>query len=186
MTEFNVHDIDSAPAESRPLLEDSRDSFGMIPNLHGALAESPQALEAYKTLTRLFLESDLSTTEKHVLWLSINVANRCGYCVPAHTALAKRDGVDDGIIEALRHGRALDEARLEALRRFALQVLEKQGHVEPSDLQAFLDAGFDKRHVLDVVLGVTHKILSNWTNRITDTPVDRAFESFAWQPASAA
>jgi len=186
MTEFTVHDIDSAPERSRPLLEDSQAGFGMIPNLHGVLAESPQALEAYKTLTRLFLESDLSTTEKHVVWLTVNVANRCGYCVPAHTALAKNDGVDDDVIQALRNGRSLDDARLDALRRFALSVLDNQGHVDSASLRDFYSAGFEKRHVLDVVLGVTHKILSNWTNHITETPVDRAFESFNWQPASAA
>lgn len=180
MSKFKLHDIDSAPEGSKPLLEGSQKSFGMIPNLHAVMAASPQALEAYQTLTRLYLDTSLSTNEKHVLWLTINVANQCHYCVPAHTGLAKKDGVADEIIQALRDNRELPDARLNALRSFALQVLDKNGKVTDADVEAFLQAGFDQRNVLDVMLGVAHKTLSNYTNHITKTPVDDAFSQFAW------
>lgn len=183
MSKFTLHDVNSAPDASKPLLENSLQGFGMIPNLHAVLAESPQALEAYKTLTKLFLETSLSSNEKHVLWLTINVANRCHYCVPAHTMLAKKDNVPDEIITALRENRELPDAKLNALRNFALAIVEQRGEVADSDIKAFLDAGFDHRNVLDVMLGVAHKTLSNYTNHITHTPVDEAFKKFAWQSA---
>ncbi len=183
MSKFTLHDVNSAPDASKPLLENSLQGFGMIPNLHAVLAESPQALEAYKTLTKLFLETSLSSNEKHVLWLTINVANRCHYCVPAHTMLAKKDNVPDEIITALRANRELPDAKLNALRNFALAIVEQRGEVADSDIKAFLDAGFDRRNVLDVMLGVAHKTLSNYTNHITHTPVDEAFKKFAWQSA---
>ncbi|MDA3935037.1 MAG: carboxymuconolactone decarboxylase family protein [Gammaproteobacteria bacterium] len=183
MSKFTLHDVNSAPDASKPLLENSLQGFGMIPNLHAVLAESPQALEAYKTLTKLFLETSLSSNEKHVLWLTINVANRCHYCVPAHTMLAKKDNVPDEIITALRENRELPDAKLNALRNFALTIVEQRGEVADSDIKAFLDAGFDRRNVLDVMLGVAHKTLSNYTNHITHTPVDDAFKKFAWQSA---
>ena len=180
MSKFTLHDIDSAPEGSKPLLQGSQKSFGMIPNLHAVLAASPQALEAYQTLTRLFLETSLATNEKHVLWLTINVANQCHYCVPAHTGLAKKDGVPDEIIQALRDNKELPDARLNALRTFALKVLDKRGEVAEADVEAFLQAGFDQRNVLDVMLGVAHKTLSNYSNHITQTPVDEAFSQFEW------
>lgn len=183
MSKFTLHDVNSAPDASKPLLENSLQGFGMIPNLHAVLAESPQALEAYKTLTKLFLETSLSSDEKHVLWLTINVANRCHYCVPAHTMLAKKDNVPDEIITALRENRELPDTKLNALRNFALAIVEQRGEVADSDIKAFLDAGFDHRNVLDVMLGVAHKTLSNYTNHITHTPVDEAFKKFAWQSA---
>lgn len=183
MSKFTLHDVNSAPDASKPLLENSLQGFGMIPNLHAVLAESPQALEAYKTLTKLFLETSLSSNEKHVLWLTINVANRCHYCVPAHTMLAKKDNVPDEIITALRENRELPDTKLNALRNFALAIVEQRGEVADSDIKAFLDAGFDHRNVLDVMLGVAHKTLSNYTNHITHTPVDEAFKKFAWQSA---
>ena len=180
MSKFKLHDVDSAPDGSKPLLQGSLKSFGMIPNLHAVLAASPQALEAYQTLTRLFLETSLSTNEKHVLWLTINVANQCHYCVPAHTGLAKKDGVPNEIIQALRDNEELPDARLNALRTFVLKVVDKRGEVAEADVEAFLQAGFDQRNVLDVMLGVAHKTLSNYTNHITQTPVDEAFSQFEW------
>jgi len=180
MSEFKLHDVDSAPEGSKPLLEGSLKSFGMIPNLHAVMAASPQALEAYQTLTRLFLETSLSTNEKHVLWLTINVANQCHYCVPAHTGLAKKDGVPDEIIQALRDNKELPDARLNALRKFVLNVVDKRGEVTEADVETFLQAGFDQRNVLDVMVGVAHKTLSNYTNHITQTPVDEAFSQFKW------
>ena len=180
MSKFKLHDVDSAPEGSKPLLQGSLKSFGMIPNLHAVLAASPQALEAYQTLTRLFLETSLSTNEKHVLWLTINVANQCHYCVPAHTGLAKQDGVPDEIIQALRDNKELPDARLNALRTFVLKVVDKRGEVAEADVEAFLQAGFDQRNVLDVMLGVAHKTLSNYSNHITQTPVDEAFSQFEW------
>ncbi len=180
MSKYTLHNVDSAPEESKPLLQGSLQSFGMIPNLHAVLAASPQALEAYQTLTRLFLATSLSTNEKHVLWLTINVANQCHYCVPAHTGLAKQDGVPDEIIQALRDNMELPDARLNALRNFALKVVDKRGEVSETDVEAFLQAGFDQRNVLDVILGVAHKTLSNYSNHITQTPVDEAFSQFEW------
>lgn len=180
MSNFKLHDVDSAPEGSKPLLQSSLKSFGMIPNLHAVLAASPQALEAYQTLTRLFLETSLSTNEKHVLWLTINVANQCHYCVPAHTGLAKQDGVPNEIIQALRDNEELPDARLNALRSFVLKVVDMRGEVAEADVEAFLQAGFDQRNVLDVMLGVAHKTLSNYSNHITQTPVDEAFSQFEW------
>ena len=180
MSKFKLHDVDSAPEGAKPLLQGSQKSFGMIPNLHAVLAASPQALEAYQTLTRLFLETSLSTNEKHVLWLTINVANQCHYCVPAHTGLAKQDGVPDEIIQALRDNKELPDVRLNALRTFVLKVVDKRGEVSEADVEAFLQAGFDQRNVLDVILGVAHKTLSNYSNHITQTPVDEAFSQFEW------
>ena len=45
---FEVHTESTAPDESKPLLEHSQKLYGgMIPNLHGVMAESPALLEAY-------------------------------------------------------------------------------------------------------------------------------------------
>ena len=50
MTNFNVHTIDTAPDQSRPLLEGAKQAFGFVPNLIGVLAESPAAAEGYLAL----------------------------------------------------------------------------------------------------------------------------------------
>lgn len=185
MIDFTVHTLETAPEAARPLLEKSKSSFGMIPNLHGVMAESPQTLEAYQELTRLFSESSLSTVERNVVWLTINVRHECHYCVPAHTAIAKSQGVPDAVIDALRNGQPLQDEKLEALRVFTLAIVDKRGAVDAADCDAFLAAGFAQRQALDVVLGVSHKVMSNYINHFMKTPIDSAFQAFAWTPPAA-
>jgi len=184
MTSFTVHTLDTAPDAAKPLLEDSRKAYGMIPNLHALMAESPETLDAYKQLSTLFAATSLGAVEQNVVWLTLNVFHECHYCVPAHTAIAKGAKVPDEIIDALRENRELPDARLNALRTFTLQMADKRGEVSDADIQTFLDAGFSKRHVLDVVTGVAHKVMSNYINAFADTPVDDAFKPFAWTPVA--
>ena len=116
------------------------------------LAEAPKALEAYDVLGGLFKGSSLTTTEQHVVLLTINYENNCGYCMPAHT-----------------------------LRTFTVQVVQKHGWVADGDVQAFLDAGYTRQQILEVIVGMSYKVISNYTNHIADTPVDTAFKKFAWE-----
>ena len=186
MSDYKIHDVDSAPEKSKPLLENSQKGFGMIPNLHGVMAESPATLDAYQKLTGLFQQTSFTKTEQHVIWLAINYTNNCHYCMPAHTGLAYMDGVEESVVTALREGKPIADEKLEALRRFAVAMVEKRGFVEDSDVSAFHDAGYNQQQVLEVILGVAHKVLSNYTNHVAQTPVDEAFAKFAWDKDAAA
>jgi len=182
---FDIHTLETAPKESRPLLENSNKAFGRIPGLHGIMAEAPALLQAYQQIHKLFAEqTTFDKDELTVVWQSINVEHDCHYCVPAHTGIAKMMKVDDVVTEALRTETALPNARLEALRAFTLAVVRDRGNVDDSAVQAFLDAGYTKRQVLEVVLGVSQKVMSNYTNHLAKTPVDEVFKPFAWEKAS--
>lgn len=186
MTDFTIHTVESAPDAAKPLLEASQKAFGLIPNLHGVMAESPQHLEAYQHLHQLFQETSLSAVERNVVWLAINVEHQCHYCVPAHTGIAKSQGVDDATIEALRNNQPLPDERLELLRQFTLKLVRRRGVVADADVDAFLAAGFTRQHVLDIILGLAQKVMSNYVNHLADTPVDAPFQKFAWTPPGAA
>lgn len=180
MAEFTLHDKQSAPAESQPLLDNSVEAFGMVPGLHAVMAEAPGLLEGYQRLHQLFLDSSFNDEEVTVVWQTINVEHACHYCVPAHTGIAKSMQVDDAITDALRDETPLPTARLEALRDFTLAVVRGRGHVDDTAVQEFLDMGFTKRQVLEVVLACAQKVMSNYTNHIADTPIDKPFQKFAW------
>ncbi len=183
MVDFTFHDESTAPEESKPLIEKSKAAFGRLPGLHKVMAEAPGLLEGYQRLHELFVNSSFDKDELTVVWQTINVENECHYCVPAHTGIAKNMGVDDAIIEALRNETPLPNERLEALRSFTLKLVRDRGFVADEDVQAFLDAGFTKRNVLEVILGYSQKIMSNYTNHLAKTPVDPVFEKFAWSKA---
>ncbi len=180
MTTLKVHKIESAPEESKPLLEGSLKGFGMIPGLHGVLASSPQILKAYQTLHELFTNTSFNAEELTVVWQTINVEHQCHYCVPAHTAIAGMMKVDESITEALRNETPLADAKLEALRTMTLTVVRNRGNVTQEDLDAFYAAGYGEQQVLEIILGLSQKVISNYTNHIAHTPVDAPFEKFAW------
>ncbi|NBC34516.1 MAG: carboxymuconolactone decarboxylase family protein [Alphaproteobacteria bacterium] len=182
MVDFVKHTLETAPEESRPLLENSQKNIGMIPGLHAVMAESPQALQAYQQLHALFKQTSLGTVETHVVWLTLNVYHECHYCVPAHTGLAKMDKVPDDVIEALRDDRPLSDPRLETLRSFTKSLAEKRGDVDEAELQAFFDAGFTKRNLLDLHVGLAQKVMSNYINHLAQTPLDEPFKKFDWTP----
>ncbi|POA77462.1 carboxymuconolactone decarboxylase family protein [Pseudomonas sp. DP16D-R1] len=181
MKSFKLHDQSSAPEAAKPLLEDSMKSFGMIPGLHAVMAEAPGVLDAYKKLHALFLHTSFDADEKTVVWQSINVEHGCHYCVPAHTGIAKSMKVSDEVTNALRDETPLPNDRLEALRSFTLAVVRNRGEVADADLEAFYAASYEQHHVLEVILGVSQKIMSNYINHIAKTPVDKPFMQFEWK-----
>lgn len=184
MTDFAQHDETTAPDASKPLLAKSKAAFGMIPGLHAVMAEAPGLLEAYQRVHELFVNSSFDKDELTVVWQTVNVENACHYCVPAHTGIAKNMGVDDAITAALRDGTPLPNAKLEALRDFTLSLVRDRGNLDDATVQAFLDAGFTKRNILEVILGYSQKVMSNYTNHLAKTPVDKPFQKFGWRAAA--
>ncbi len=183
MTKFERFDDSNAPAESLPLIEKSKKAFGRLPGLHSVMAGSPPLLDGYQTLHRLFAEETaFDADEKTVVWQTINVYHECHYCVPAHTGIAKMMGVSDEISDALRDETPLPSDKLEALRSFTLAMLETRGNPSEDAFEAFYAAGYGERQVLDIILGLAQKVMSNYTNHVAHTPVDAPMQKFSWTP----
>ena len=183
MSNFTVHTKETAKPESAQLLGEAEKAFGFIPNLLGVFAESPAALKAYLALGQVFDESAFSATERHLVILAASRFNECTYCIAAHSVVAGMKNVPADVIEAVRNDLPIADSKLEALRQFTTAVVEKRGHVSEEDTTAFFNAGYNNEQVLAVIVGVTFKTLSNYTNHIAETPLDAAFAPKAWSPA---
>ena len=181
MSKFPVHTKETAPSDSLQALNKAEKKFGRVPNLLGALAEAPIAAEAYLSLSELVNRSSFTPTERHVIWFTINAYHECRYCMAAHTAIANMEKIDPHVIESARKVESYDDPRLEALRNFTLLLVENRGWADGEDVEAFLGAGFSRQQVLEIVTFIAHKVMSNYSNHLVETPVDKAFESFAWQ-----
>jgi AhpD family alkylhydroperoxidase len=187
MAQFTTHTLETAPASSRPILEQVKKNFSFVPNLQSGMAESPELLNGYSTLWDLFSKASLTQVEQQVVYLTVNYENECHYCMAGHTQLAKMQKIDDAIVQAIRSGRPIADAKLEALHGFTTKVVRNRGFVDDSEVDAFLAAGFTKRNVLEVVLGVGTKTLSNYTNHILHTQLDPFMKGAEWsKPASRA
>lgn len=181
MNTFKVHNLETVPAESKELLENSKKAYGMIPGLHGVLAEAPGAFEAYQTLHNLFVNSSFNEEELTVVWQSINVYHECHYCVPAHTGIAHMMKVDAALTEALRNNEAMPTEKLQVLKDTTLEIVENRGHLSDAQKEKFFAVGYGNRQLLEIVLGLSQKTISNYTNHLAETPVDKGFQKFAWK-----
>ena len=184
MSNFNLHTKETAQTKSAELLANAEKAYGFIPNLLGVFAESPTTLKAYLTIGQIFDESSFSPTERQVLTLAASRLNDCRYCVAAHSVIANLQKVPADAIEAIRNDQPIADSKLEALRTFTTVVIEKRGWVTEDDTAAFLAAGYSRAQILEVILGISFKTLSNYTNHIADTPLDDAFAAMAWVPVS--
>jgi AhpD family alkylhydroperoxidase len=183
MAEFTVFVEQTAPEEARPMLDGAKRRLGFVSTLTGVMAESPELLAGYNALFEKFRASSLPADAKHVVLITASAANRCHYCVAAHATLALRADVDPATVAALRAEKPLDDPALEAVHAFTRTVVESRGWVDGDAVDAFLAAGYTRRHVLDVILGVGVKTLSNYTNHIAHTPLDAAWADQEWAPS---
>ncbi|WP_045391173.1 carboxymuconolactone decarboxylase family protein [Falsirhodobacter sp. alg1] len=185
MAKFEKLDETTAPEAALPLIEKSKAAFGRLPGLHAVMAQSPALLDGYQVLHGLFAEkTSFDADEKTVVWQTINVAHECHYCVPAHTGIAKAMKVSDDISNALRDETPLPSEKLEALRTFTLAMLDSRGRPTDAQMEAFYAAGYGEQQVLEIILGLAQKVMSNYTNHVAETPVDEGMQKFAWTPAS--
>lgn len=181
MKEYKVHTPESAPEASKPLLEAAKKNFGNIPNLLGVLAEAPAVLEAYQSLHHFCVSSSFNAEELTVIWQTINIEHNCTYCVPAHTGLAHRMKVDPALIEALRNMEPLPTEKLRVLQDTTLKIVRRRGEISEDDQAAFFAAGYSQQQLLEIIMVLSMKVISNYVNHCAKTPVDRAFQKFAWE-----
>lgn len=180
MTTFTRYTLDTAPDASKPVLEAVQKAFGFVPNLQGNMAESPELVAGYSQLWDLFGKSTLTPHEQQVVYLTSNFENNCHYCMAGHTTLAKMIEMAPEVIASLRAGSVIPDARLEALHVFTTSVVRDRGFVSDAGIGAFLAAGFTRRNVLEVVLGVATKVMSNYTNHLVHTQLDPFMKGNEW------
>ena len=177
---FVLHDTTTAPAASAPILQSVQQAWGFVPNLHRVLAESPAALEAYGTLWGIVEKTGFTAIERNIAYLTVIYENECSYCMAGHTNLSKMAHVSADAIEAVRAGRPIADARLEALRLFAGSITRNRGMVSDAEITAFKAAGFDNRAILDLLVIAATKLISNYTNHIANTPNDAFMKVAEW------
>ena len=132
---FALHENSTAPAVSAEILNGVQKAWGFVPNLHRVLAESPAALEAYSTLWGIAEKTVFTPQERNIAYLAIIYENECTYCMAGHTNLSKMAKVEDSAIAAVREGRPIEDAKLEALRQFAAKITRQRGFVSEADVQ---------------------------------------------------
>lgn len=145
--------------------------FGMLPNVYATLAHSPTALHGFLAFRSPEAQGHFDPRQGEIVALAVGQANRCGYCVSAHTAVGRSVGLNDDQIAAARLGTGLNSADA-ALAHFARAVVEQRGWIDDVTLQAFLQAGYSEGEAIEVVALVAMNTLSNYVNHLAGTEID--------------
>lgn len=145
--------------------------LGGLPNIILTLAHSPTALHGYLGFGSPQAQGLLDARQREIVALAVGQANRCGYCLAAHTVIGRGAGLNAEAIAAARAGRGL-EPRDAALARFARTVVESRGNVDEREFEAFIGAGFGAGEAIEVVALVAQNTLTNYVNHLAGTAVD--------------
>jgi uncharacterized peroxidase-related enzyme len=180
MHQFTIHTAESAPSGSREPLASLQQRIGFVPNLAGTMAGSPTLIDGFVRLQQRLQGSSLTGLEREVVGLTVSFENACTWSMAAHSTFAKAQGASDAVLEALRSGRDLPDARLQALHAFTRKLLRSRGHLEEGDAEALLQAGYTPEQLLEVIAQAAYTSMANWAANLADPPVDEPFLPQRW------
>ena len=182
---FDIKTSENAPAASQSILKAAKKAYGFTPNLFGLMANHPALLNAYwQSDNFLAKNSVLTAIERQVAFLATSFENKCNYCMAAHTTVGQKVKAPKEVIDALRNGTTVPDAKLEALSQYVKATTVKRGRVSQGDIQSFLDAGYTKESMLEVIAIVGFKVFANYTDYLSWLPIDVPFHANAWTPRS--
>jgi uncharacterized peroxidase-related enzyme len=173
---------DAADIEAKAVLDKALAQVGFIPNMYARMANQPALLDTYLHGYAAFRSrSGFTAPEQEVVLLAISRENGCEYCVAAHSFMADhKSGVPLAVTDAIRDGATVPDPKLKALAGFTRVMVAKRGLPQRSDVEVFLAAGYEERHILDILLALAVKTISNYANHLFHTPLDAMFEARRW------
>ena len=170
--------IATAPAASQPIMEGIQKGFGFVPNLMATFANSPEVLKGYLALDAEWEKTSFTPQERNFALLAASLENGCGYCTAAHSTIAKAfQKVPAETVAAIRAGQPTGDLKTDALIGLVRELVGRRGHVEPVTIERFLAAGFSKPQVMELLLAVALKTISNYLDHLNPAPLDAAFAS---------
>jgi alkylhydroperoxidase family enzyme len=153
----------------------------MVPNLAGAMANSPELIKAFAGLFQQVHSGTFTEAEIQTLLLTNAVTNACAWAVAFHTLLGLKEGLAPADVEAIRTRRLPADQRHAALSSLARKLIETRGHVGEADLAAFVAAGFTREQTLEILAVVAASTITNYAGTITEPPLEDMMRQHAWQ-----
>lgn len=170
MTTINVPTREEVSPANQALFDNLKKGLGTVPNLYATLAHSDSALGTYLAFQNA--KSSITGKAREVVNLAVSEVNACEYCLAAHTVIGKMHGFNDAQILEIRGGRASFDVKLDALARLVRNIVSERGHADPALVDAFFAAGWTKGNLVDVIVAIGDKTVTNYLHGTTRVPVD--------------
>lgn len=173
MTRLHTLAYDQADQETAELFGTIKRNIGKLPNVYATIGSNAPAVLAHVLGTGATLaKSSLGKREQEAINLAVSEATGCDYCVAAHTMTGKLAGYTAEQARELRSGSFAEDARIDALVKFALHLVQQRGTLDVAAVDALKAAGFTERQLVEIPLVVSAILFTNMVNRINDTTLD--------------
>lgn len=170
MKNYSVPTREEVSPSNQAIFDQLNKGLGFVPNLYAYFAKNETALGDYLTLQNR--KSSLRAKEREIINLVVSQINECRYCQSAHTALGKLNGFTEDQILEIRGGSASFDPKLDALAAFTQSVTINRGKAGQEAKEAFFAAGYTEANLIDVVIVIGDKIISNYIHNLTGFEID--------------
>ena len=170
MANFKVPSRGEVSANNQEIFDNLNKGLGMVPNLYAIMALSDTALGNYLDFQNA--KTTFSNKEKQTVNLVVSQVNECSYCQAAHTTLGKMNGLTEEQTIEIRKGSAPFDNKLDALVKLAKEITAKKGFASTETIDAFINAGYTKGQVVELVFLIAEKTAMNYVHAITNVDID--------------
>jgi AhpD family alkylhydroperoxidase len=170
MANFQVPSRGEVSANNQEIFDNLNKGLGMVPNLYAVMALSDTALGNYLAFQNA--KTTFSNKEKQAVNLVVSQVNECAYCQSAHTLLGKMNGLTEEQTIEIRKGSASFDDKLNVLVKLAKEITSNKGFASNEALDAFINKGYTKGQVIELVFLVAEKTAMNYVHAITKVEID--------------
>ncbi len=171
MKKLSALSKENAPEQSRQIFVGIEKAVGMLPNIYAVIGNSPNALGSYLTFSDAQKHGSFNAKEREAVFLAVSEENGCNYCLSAHTAIAKMNGFSEEDTLQLRAG-TYNDRKLSVLTNLAKSIIVNRGKAEAELVDAFYQAGYDEKALVDLVALVVDKTFTNYIGRLAKPEID--------------
>jgi len=165
--QFKSYTPENSEGSAKEILTNVQKKYGFVPSLFNYMAEAPYTIEAYAMLNEILTRTGLTAAQQQVGLLAVSNYNNCEFCKVAHQAFGKMNKASEQTLNAIVNGSEIDDLSDRALVNMIIAITDQRGWIKQSQLDDFLAAGFTRKNVYDLILIVTIKTLSNYSNHLT-------------------
>lgn len=175
MSRFPVHDEESAPAGSLPVIKGALSSGGQLPNFIGVLANSPAALRAYARARSELRHGTLprATLERIALAVAEHHGSEAG--LDLHRRTARHEGLGLDEITAARRWESAD-AREQALLDLLRASLEASEPLPAHLVEEAREHGWTDENLLEAFAFLALEAFTAMVHVAGDVPADGSAE----------
>ena len=171
MPRLKVAEPARAEGPAKEMLEAVQGKLGRVPNIFKGMAASPAVLGGYLAFSEALSKSSLPASVREQIALAVAQDNSCDYCLAAHSAIGRMQGLSEEDVSQARRGKARDR-RAAAAVTLARKIVQARGDLTDADVAHARRDGLDDAALAEVVAVTSLNLFTNYFNHLNNTEVD--------------